>query len=272
VSLTTLFHCALGEFAVRIAQEFAGDAAPGVDDGLGIAGGGLGQGIVADGNDDVAAEQQPGFAGGDAHVGHHGAALLRQAGHVEHGDALAVEVGGHAEQGADGDHAGAADAGDEDAVGLARTQKSGSGAGRRDPARRSQAAAAPHAAAMHRDDARAEALLAGVVLVAGDWSMARLRPNSVSTGTTARQLDLCAAVAAAFADGLVDEEAARRVDQAAALAAAALFGGAGLVVDDGGDTGAFAHLALHGVEFVAVADRHAGGKSATACRRAGCRR
>jgi hypothetical protein len=54
----------------------------------------------------------------------HGAALLRQAGHVEHGDALAVEVGGHADQGADGDHAGAADAGDEDAVGLGEARGS----------------------------------------------------------------------------------------------------------------------------------------------------
>jgi hypothetical protein len=29
-------------------------------------------------------------------------------------------------------------------------------------------------------------------LLQADWSMARLRPNSVSTGTTARQLDLAA--------------------------------------------------------------------------------
>jgi hypothetical protein len=79
---------------------------------------------------------------GDAHVGHHGAALLRQAGHVEHGDALAVDVGGHAEQGADGDHAGAADAGDQDAVGLGEAAKAGAG--------RSAPASAPAAMARPR--------------------------------------------------------------------------------------------------------------------------
>ena len=45
--------------------------------------------------------------------------------------ALALEVRGHAEQRADGDDAGAADAGDEDAVGLARRAGSaGSGSAR----------------------------------------------------------------------------------------------------------------------------------------------
>jgi hypothetical protein len=39
------------------------------------------------------------------------------------------------------------------------------------------------------DEARAEALDAGVVLVAGDWSIARLRPNSVSSGSTDTQFD-----------------------------------------------------------------------------------
>jgi hypothetical protein len=55
---------------------------------------------------------------GDAHMREDGAELLRQAGHVQRGDALAVEMRRHADQRADGDHAGAADAGDEDAPGL----------------------------------------------------------------------------------------------------------------------------------------------------------
>ena len=59
----------------------------------------------------------PGRAG-DADMAVDGAALLREAGHVEHRAALALEMRGHAEQRADGDHAGAADAGDQDAVGL----------------------------------------------------------------------------------------------------------------------------------------------------------
>ena len=46
------------------------------------------------------------------------AALLRHAEQVEHGGALAFDMRGHAHEGADGDDAGAADAGDQDAVGL----------------------------------------------------------------------------------------------------------------------------------------------------------
>ena len=46
-----------------------------------------------------------------------------------------------------------------------------------------------------------------------------------------------------------------RVGKAAALAAAALLGGAGLVVDDRGDAGDLAQLALHRVELVAVTHR-----------------
>ena len=79
---------------------------------------------------DVAAEHQIGAVRGDADgvdvlgllgdadVAVHRAALLREAGHVEHADALAFEMRRHAEDRADGDDAGAADAGDDDAVGL----------------------------------------------------------------------------------------------------------------------------------------------------------
>ena len=81
-------------------------------------------------HDDVAAEHQVGAAGGDADgvdvvrrigdadVAVDRAALLREAGHVDDAGALAFEMRGHAEDGADGDDAGAADAGDDDAVGM----------------------------------------------------------------------------------------------------------------------------------------------------------
>ena len=46
------------------------------------------------------------------------AALLGETGHVEHADSLAFEMRRHAENAADGDHAGAADPGDDDVVGL----------------------------------------------------------------------------------------------------------------------------------------------------------
>ncbi len=56
---------------------------------------------------------------GDADVAVDRAALLREAGHVDDADALAFEMRRHAEHAADGDDAGAADAGDDDAVRLA---------------------------------------------------------------------------------------------------------------------------------------------------------
>ena len=49
---------------------------------------------------------------GKPDVAQHRAALLREAGHVEDHGGLALDMGGHAEQRADGQHAGAADAGD----------------------------------------------------------------------------------------------------------------------------------------------------------------
>ncbi len=86
--------------------------------------------LLVAGDHDVAAEHEVGAAGGDAdgmdilgplrdaHVAVDRAALLREAGHVEHAHALALEVGGHAENAADGDNSGAADAGHDDVVGL----------------------------------------------------------------------------------------------------------------------------------------------------------
>jgi hypothetical protein len=55
---------------------------------------------------------------GDLDVAPGGAALLRQAARVLRDHALAFQVCGHAQQLADGDHAGAADAADDDAPGF----------------------------------------------------------------------------------------------------------------------------------------------------------
>jgi hypothetical protein len=64
------------------------------------------------------------------------------------------------------------------------------------------------------------------------WLMRRLRPNSVSTGSTLRQLLCTLQSPQPSQTSLVDDDTLVRVDQLAALAAAALLGGAGLVVDD----------------------------------------
>src|SRR5258707_13872584 len=84
---------------------------------------------------------------------------------------------------------------------------------------------------MDRDKTRTKSLDAGIVLVAvrlvdlplaAEFGVERLHRNAI------RGLR---AVAAAFADEVVDEDALRRIRIQSSLAAAALFGGAGLIVD-----------------------------------------
>ena len=168
---------------------------------------------------------------------------------------------GHAEQRADGDHAGAADAGDEDVEGRVKFRRRGQrqiGEQRRWIG--GGAVGLPQAAAMHGDKTRAKAFDAGKILVAvrlvdaalaAEFGLQRLHRDAI------RHLR---AVAAAFADALVDEDALRRIGIKPALAAAALFGGAGLVVDQYGQALDVAQLALHGIEFAAVMDGGAGGE------------
>jgi hypothetical protein len=100
-------------------------------------------------------------------MAHDRAVLLREAGEVERRASLAFEMRRHSEQGADGDDAGAADAGDEDVVGLLQRPR------RRDRQiaeqivdgeRRLDRPFRP--AAVHGDKARAKTFDAGEILVA----------------------------------------------------------------------------------------------------------
>src|SRR5690606_28599158 len=113
-------------------------------------------------------------------------------------------------------------------------------------------AAAAQLAAVHRHEARAEAVDAGVVLVArglvdlalaAELGLDRLHGNAVG---------LHAAIAAALADRFVDEDPLLGIGKGAALAAPALLGRAGLVVYEHRHAGVFAQLALHVVERAAV--------------------
>src|SRR3546814_18330068 len=96
----------------------------------------------------------------------HRAALLRQTGLIEHAGTLALQMSGHAEQGADGDHAGAANTGNQDVPWLIE---------RAAHARRGQLAhqtervdtlALAQRRVVHGDEARAKPLDATVILVA----------------------------------------------------------------------------------------------------------
>src|SRR6185312_9988142 len=110
----------------------------------------------------------------------------------------------------------------------------------------------PQFAAMHGDKTRAKALDAGKVLVAvrlvdpplaAELGLQRLHRNAVGNS---------GAVAATFADPLVDKDALRRIRIEPALAAAALFRRTGLVVDQDREALDLAQFLLHRIEFTTV--------------------
>ena len=88
-------------------------------------------------------------------------------------------------------------------------------------------------------------LLWSICALAAELGLERLHRHAVA---------LVRAVAAALAHRVVDEHALGGIGEGAALAAAALLGGAGLVVDQHGEAGDLAQLALHGIELVAMTD------------------
>ena len=95
-----------------------------------------------------------------------------------------------------------------------------------------------------------------------DWSILRLRPSGVSSGTTATQFDCTEQSPQPSQTRVVDEEPPRRVDQLALLAPAPLLGGAGLLVDQDRHALHLAQAPLHRVELVAAVELGAGREAA----------
>ena len=227
------------------------------------------------GHHGVAGQHGVGLLGVDAHLvqplgyvgqaqeAHHRPALLRKAHEVEHAGALALQVRGHGDHGAHRHHAGAADAGDQQVVragppvrrrlGQAGHQaREGVLPALADAAAGQRTGLLAQRAARHADEAGAKALDAGIVLVAGGLVDLALAAERRLVRQHGHAVALHAAVAAAFAHRLVDEQALGQVSQFALLAAPALFGGTGLLVDQHGDAVDLAQLALHAVELLAV--------------------
>ena len=188
---------------------------------------------------------------GQPDVAQHGAALLRQPRHIEDHAGLALDMRGHAEQRADGEHAGAADAADSDVIGpLQRGPRQRFGqiadiaqVGRRAPAQ---------LAAVDGDKGRAKAFQAGIVLVAGrlvdgalasQFGLQRLHRDAVRLHRT---------IAAAFAHGRIDDHAASRILHRSSFAAAAFFGSTGLDEYDCGRALYLAQRSHDRVELVAM--------------------
>ena len=261
------------ELPVGVAHEGGGRRAGGVDHRMRTALAHARQCVAAGGDDFIAADHEVSRAGahagredlvrmvGQAHMRQHRPALLRQSAHVQHRTALAFDVRGHGQDLAHGHHTRAADAGDEYPVRLLRVgQDRGRQAGLRRccPGRVSGGLFRLfQRAAFHRHEARAKAVDAGIVLVAGRLVDLALAAKLGFQRLHRQAVGLHAAVAAAFADCLVDDHALGRVRVLVAFAAAPLFGCAGLVVDHGRDALHFAQFALHRVELAAMAYRHA---------------
>jgi hypothetical protein len=102
---------------------------------------------------------------GKAHVAENGAALLRETRHIEDADAAAFEMRRHAENAANGDNAGAADAGHDDVVGLLNRRQLRIGQNRQIVIG-GDALALFQLGTVHGDERRAETLDAGKVFVA----------------------------------------------------------------------------------------------------------
>ena len=217
----------------------------------------------------VACQQQIRLAAADAQpvqlrllrrqpdMAEHAAALLRHAHLVKHRHVPPVEMRGHAKQRADGDDAGAADAGDEDVVGMVKRGDDrflhGEKLGR-------IARTLAQLAAMHSHKTRAEPLDAGKILVAARLVDAPLGAEIGLHRLHGQAVRRLRAVATGLADGGVDEGALVRIGEGAALAPAALLGGAGLVVDDDRGAQDVAEFALDLLQVAAMAHRHAGGE------------
>src|SRR5262249_57886615 len=144
--------------------------------------------------------------------------------HVDDADALVLQMRRHAKHAADGDHAGAADAGDDDVIGVVDHRQLRLGQRRQ---ARLYRLADRELRAMHGYERRAEAFDAGVVLVAAglvdgalasELGLERLHRHAVRHD---------AAIAAALADELVDDHALVGIGEGAALPSPALLGRAG---------------------------------------------
>jgi hypothetical protein len=206
----------------------------------------------------IAAHQRVAFARGDPDradvLGAFGqtamdpdrAALLGKPRHLHHARALAVHMGRHGEDRADGHDARAAHAGHDDVVRAPddRQHRLGQVADIHG-SRRGLADPAP----LDRHEGGAEALHAGIVLVAGrlvDGALAAQFRLDRHDGDAVR---LHAAIAAALADVGVDEHALVRVGELSALPPPPLLGRAGLDVDDGRHTLDVSEFPLHLGQF-----------------------
>ena len=107
---------------------------------------------------------------------------------------------------------------------------------------------------VQRHEARAEALDAGEILVAGGLVDLALAPQFGLERQHGDAVRFDAAVTAALADLRIDEGALVGIGESAALAPPALFGCAGLVIDHGAHAADLGEVLLHRHQVAAMVD------------------
>ena len=181
--------------------------------------------------------------GRDAQVADDRTGLLRQPGLVEATHGAPAEHRRRAEDLADRDHAGAADAGqaDDELVGRHGGHRIGQAVGRvadrRPGGRRRRGTGCSAAVDGHEGERRAVTLETGHVEVAARLVDAGLAAVVRHHRLHGEAVALVAAVPAALADPFVDDDPEVRLGQLAPAAGTTLLGGAGLVVDEHGHAG-----------------------------------
>ena len=116
------------------------------------------------------------------------------------------------------------------------------------------------ARAFYGNKARAESFQAAHVLVAGILIDFSLAAEYSFTRHYRQAIRLCAAIAAAFANAVVDERALRWTCELAAFTAPAFFGSTGLIVNDRRYAGCFAVQMLYRIQFIACMQCYAVGE------------
>ena len=265
------------ELEIRLARELTSHLLMRVHHHAGDTQAGRVHGLLAGAHDEIAAQDRVRPTGAEAHgldilgvggdlqMAPHRTALLGQARHVQPAESLSLQVRGHAHDRADGHHTGAAHARDHDAVRLvqrrqlAAQEQPQTSVSVLSPAGASSALA--QAPAVHGHKARTEALHAGVVLVARRLIDGALAAELGLQRQHRHAVGLHAAVAAALAHQIIDDDALGRIGIEVALAPTALLCGTGLIVDDDRGPLDLAHLALHAVIVVPVIDLHTCGEA-----------
>ena len=164
---------------------------------------------------------------------------------------------GHRDQGADRNDTGAADAGYQEVIATVDRCEFRLRKGRRIWLYVGAGFLLPHAA-LDGDEARAETVHTGEVLVAVVLVDLTLASEGRLLRDDAQAVGFDRAVAAAFADEIIDDNELLRIFHLPALAPAAFLGRAGLGINQDRDAGDLAQFALDRIEFPPVRDRHAG--------------